>query len=183
MYTSIKTKNRLFQSHYKHGDSNKLLLYKSYSNKLTHLKKISKFHFYNSLFNEHRDNKTETWKIIHNLISKNKRSSQQNIPETIAIAKNKYKTNTEEFANLINNHFPNKGENMAAKIPSTQLLYSYTFDRNILNNFVINGINKNKVIDSINCLRRKSTHGLHRINSNLIKLLKTVISTILNKIV
>ena len=77
--------------------SNKVLLYKSYSNKLTHLKKISKRHYYNNLFIEHRDNKTEKWKIINNLISKNKKSSQQTIAETIAIKKKKYKTNTKEF--------------------------------------------------------------------------------------
>ena len=33
-----KTKNRLFRICYKLGDSNKLLLYKSYSNKLTYSK-------------------------------------------------------------------------------------------------------------------------------------------------
>ena len=157
-------------------------MYKSYSNKLIHLKKISKCQYYDKLFNEHRDNKTETWKIINNLISKNKKSSQQNIPETIAIGKKKYKTNTEEFSNLMNNHFTNIGENMAAKIPPTYYshihIYSYTFDRNILNSFVINEINKNEVIDSINCLKTKSTHGLHRISFKFIKLSKTVISTI-----
>ena len=83
-------------------------MYKLYSNKLTHLKKISKRQYYNNLFNEHRDNKTETWKIINNLISKNKKASQQNIPETIANGKKKYNTNTEEFANLMNSHFTNE---------------------------------------------------------------------------
>ena len=38
-------------------------------------------------------------KNINNLISKNKKSSQQTISETIAISKKNYKTNTEEFAN------------------------------------------------------------------------------------
>ena len=60
---------------------------------------------------------------------------------------------------------------MAAKIPPIHLSYSYTFDRNILlNSFVINEINQNEVIDSINCLSTKSTHGLHGINSEFIKL-------------
>ena len=71
---------------------------------------------------------------------------------------------------------------MTAKIPPTHLSYSYTFDRNILNSFVINDINKNEVIDSINCRRIKSTHGLHGINSKFTKLSKTVISTILTKL-
>ena len=59
---------------------------------------------------------------------------------------------------------------MAAKIPPTHLSYSYTFDRNILNSFVINEINQNEVIASINCLSTKCTHGLHGINSEFIKL-------------
>ena len=80
----------------------------------------------------------------------------------------------------MNNHFTKIGENMAAKIPPTHLSYSYTFDRNILNSFVINEINEN--IDSINCLKTKSTHGLYGISSKFIKLPKIVISTILTKL-
>ena len=71
---------------------------------------------------------------------------------------------------------------MAAKIPPTHLSYSYTFDRNILNSFVIYKINENEVIDNINCLKTKSIHGLHGISSKFIKLSKTVISTILTKL-
>ena len=71
---------------------------------------------------------------------------------------------------------------MAAKIPPIHLSYSYTFNRNILNSFMINEINENEVIDSINCLKTKSTHGLHGISSKSIKLSKTVISTILTKL-
>ena len=87
IYTSIKTKNRLFQTCYKYGDRNKLLLYKSYSNKLAHLKKISKRQYYNNLFNEHRDNKTETWKIISNLISKNKSHPNKIFQKQLQLAK------------------------------------------------------------------------------------------------
>ena len=71
---------------------------------------------------------------------------------------------------------------MAAKIPPTHLSYLNTFDRNILHSFVINEINENKVIDCINCLKTKSTHGLYGINFKFIKLSKTVISTILTKV-
>ena len=86
IYTSIKTKNRLFRTCYKHGDSNKLLLYKSYSNKLTHLKKISKRQYYNNLFNEHRNNKTETWKIksrLNKIFQKQLQLANRNIKLTL----------------------------------------------------------------------------------------------------
>ena len=82
----------------------------------------------------------------------------------------------------MNNHFTNMRKNTAATIPPTHLSYSYAFDRNILNSFVINEINENEVIDSINCLRTKSTYGLHEINSKFIKLSKIVIITILTKL-
>ena len=42
IYTSIKTKNRLFRACYKHGDISKVSFYKCFCNKLTHLKQISK---------------------------------------------------------------------------------------------------------------------------------------------
>ena len=50
IYNSIKTKNRLFRICYKHGDITKIVFYKTYCNKLTHLKRTFKIQSYNKLY-------------------------------------------------------------------------------------------------------------------------------------
>ena len=60
MYNFIKTKNRLFKICYKHGDIIKIAFYKTYCNKLTHLKRTSKVQHYSKLFNKCSNNNSET---------------------------------------------------------------------------------------------------------------------------
>ena len=70
---SIKTKNKLFRSHYRSNDLNKKLFYKKYLNKLTHIKYLAKQSYYKNLFKESEGDSYRTWSIIGELIDyKNK---------------------------------------------------------------------------------------------------------------
>ena len=85
IYNSIKTKNRLFRICYKHGDITKIAFYKTYCNKVTHLKRTSKIQYYNKLFNECNNNNSETWKLINTLITKKEKSTHKIIRDKISI--------------------------------------------------------------------------------------------------
>ena len=104
---SIKTKNRLFKICYKHGDFNKIAFSKTYCNKLTHLKRTFKIQYYNKLFNECNNNNSETWKLINTLITNKAKSAHKIIPDKISINEQLFKTNSNEFANVINDYFTN----------------------------------------------------------------------------
>ena len=57
---SIKTKNKLFQTHYRSNDPDKKLVYKKYLNKLTHIKCLAKRFYYKNLFKENYRNSYQT---------------------------------------------------------------------------------------------------------------------------
>ena len=84
IYDSIKTKNSLFRM-LKYGDITKTAFYKTYCNKLSHLKKTSKVQYYNKLFNECNNNNSATWKLINTLITKKVKSTHKVISDKISI--------------------------------------------------------------------------------------------------
>ena len=165
IYNSIKTKNRSFRICYKHGDFNKIAFYKTYCNKLTHLKRTSKIQYYNKLFNECNNNNSETWKLINTLITKKAKSAHKIIPDKISINEQLFKTNSNEFANVINDYFTNIGNKMAAKIPPSNVNYTDTLQQNILSSFVIDDIDDVEVMNSIHSLKTKASPGLHGISA------------------
>ena len=65
---SIKTKNKLFRSHYHSSDPNKKLIYKKHLNKLTHIKNLATRLHYKKLFLENQGNSHKTWSTVGELI-------------------------------------------------------------------------------------------------------------------
>ncbi len=61
---SIKTKQKMYYTHFFSNDSKKFKQYKIYSNKLNKIKSINKRNCYNTQFTKCKNNMKATWKII-----------------------------------------------------------------------------------------------------------------------
>ena len=77
---------------------------------LTHLMKLAKQEYYSNLFKKYNNNSAKTWKTINDLVNFKK------IPCKRSISSNSFKINgkeynaySEDFANLLNNHFSSIG--------------------------------------------------------------------------
>ena len=65
---SITTKNKLFAKCYKKNNTDLIVKYKIYLNKLTTIKRLSKEQYYTSQLIEHKQNISKQWSIINKVI-------------------------------------------------------------------------------------------------------------------
>ena len=73
---SIKTKQKMYYTHFFSNDSKKIKQYKIYSNKLNKIKSINKRNYYNTQFTKCKNNLKATWKIIGTLIKRKSKGMQ-----------------------------------------------------------------------------------------------------------
>ena len=79
---SIRNKNKMIKSHYLSHDKEKIKLYKTYSNKLTKLKTISKKKYYADEFPKCKNDARNAWKILRNLLP-SEHNSESKLPNFI----------------------------------------------------------------------------------------------------
>lgn len=68
IFKSIKTKNKLFKSHFIHGDYKDKLYFKKYRNHLPHCLRMSKISYYQNKFDKCKNNPAETWRTLKIII-------------------------------------------------------------------------------------------------------------------
>ena len=68
LLTSIKHKQKLYRTHFLNGDALSINFFKTYSNKLTRVKTLSKKMYYNSTINKYKNKPEELWKFINSVI-------------------------------------------------------------------------------------------------------------------
>ena len=71
---------------------------------------------------------------------------------------------------------------MAAKIPPSNVFYTDTLQQNILSSFVIDDIDDVEVMNSIHSLKAKASPGLHGISAKYFKISNRVVSPMLAKL-
>ena len=150
---------------------------------LTHLMKLAKQEYYSNLFKKYNNNSAKTWKTINNLVNFKK------IPCKGSISSNSFKINgkeynaySEDFANLLNNHFSSIGTEMANQIPPSDISYTSYIKTSCVSSMVLREINEDEVAEEINNLKMKSACGLLQISTKFIKMSKNVISLLLAQI-
>jgi len=67
--TSIAKKNALYKKQFTTNNPNIVRQYKTYRNKLTHLKEISKQNYYKHAFQKYNHDIKKTWKLVIEIIS------------------------------------------------------------------------------------------------------------------
>ena len=104
------------------------------------------------------------------------------IPDKISINEQFFETNSNKFSNVVNDYFTNIGNEMAAKIPPSNVIYTDTLQQNILSSFVIDDIDDVEVMNSIHSLKTKASPGLHGISAKYFKISNMVVSPVLAKL-
>ena len=111
---SVRKKNKLYRQLLRSPTPTRELQYKSYRNKLNHLIRIAKRHYYDQRFASAKNDLKETWKLINEVI--NKRKCKPSFPPSFR-SDGSVITDPAEIANGFCNYFTNVGPKLAAKIP------------------------------------------------------------------
>ena len=106
---SIKTKNKLFKTHYGSNNLDKKLFYKQFLNKLTHIKSLAK------RIKENQGNSYRTRSIIGELIDYKSKKRKSKMPTTMDIEGHTYNTSSGAFLNKLCEYFANVGATKDAK--------------------------------------------------------------------
>ena len=121
MLKSIKTKQKMYSTHFLCKSPKKIQQYKIYANKLNKLKSISKDNYYTNQFTKCKNNLKGTWKLIGTII---KWKTKGQCYPTKIIRHNKTYTKQRDIANQLKKHFVNAGPHLAEIIPSTNKHYN-----------------------------------------------------------
>ena len=93
-------------------------LYKTYGNKLTHIKEISKNMHYKSVIDVNKSNSNRLWKVINEIISQERKQTNK-IPREVIDANGHKQTDSVTVGNAFNQYFREVGSRLASKIPPT----------------------------------------------------------------
>ena len=113
---SIKTKQKMYRTHFHSNNIEKVNQYKRYSNKLNKVKLESKNYYYNTQFAKCKNNMKATWKLIGSII---KRKTKGQIHPTKITINNKIYTAKQDIVNQLNQYFVNVGPNLANSITTS----------------------------------------------------------------
>ena len=113
---SVKTKNKMFQLCYKQHNVDLIMKYKKYRNKLTKLTQIAKRMYYQNQLTSHKNNLSQRWKIINEIICSKKRYLE--MITSIIDSEGKEVSDQSIISKTLNEFFVNIGPNMDAKIPT-----------------------------------------------------------------
>ena len=169
----------MFKIHYLLNNPVKIREFKNYSNRLNHLKNISKKAYFCKKIDLSKNNLKAAWKIIGSPIKR--KTKGQNTPQRI-VRNNRTYTCNDDIANQFNKHFVNVGPSLASKIEDchdnpTQYILSSPF-----NSFVMSTVTETQVLNLFMSLdKSKSSIDIHVLN-NLIKLAAEPLSAPFTKI-
>ena len=178
---SIQIKNKLYRKLCRRKFKNKelLALYKTYRNKITHLKERSKQSYYHKLLLDNKGDVKKTWKVINAVI--NKKKNTINLPSKLEID-SEVITNSNEILDKLNNHFASVGKsNFSNKVDYREV--SQTLNTNQKNSFILNPTTPTEISQIIKKLNLRKASGYDDISVAVLKSNITIISLILSKLV
>ena len=128
---SIRRKNKLYHRKQKSKKAEDELLYKQYRNKLSRLLHISEQQHYDDLLKENKNNLKMSWRIMKDIISKNKTSSSCSrfyINDVVTITNDK-KVIAEKFNSFFINVGPNLAKKNSAEFPIANSIYDQKYQQ------------------------------------------------------
>ena len=97
LYVSIRYKQSLYKTHFKSNNIEKIIFFKKYSNKLTHLKSICKKRYFHEQISNNPNNPNLVWKALKFILP----SVKSNDDSTINLKVNgKYYNNQMKLQNI-----------------------------------------------------------------------------------
>ena len=170
---SILIKNKLYKKFLKTGSSYYHSKFKYYRNKLNHLIKISRKKYYNEYFSSCQGNPKKLWTGIKRIV--NHKSKCKYIPTKIS-SNNIDVTEPKEIANTFNSYFAEIGNNLANTVPSTDTAPQQYLNNQTYDTFYLFPTSVSEIEAEISKINVKKATGPYSIPSNILRLLKTVIS-------
>ena len=120
--TSAGQKNRLYKKFMKSHHPIHEAQYKTYKNKLNHIIRLAKHSYFDKKFLNAKNDLKETWKLIYEVINNRKR--KPSLPSSFILhPDSRVITDPLEIANSFCSYFTNIGQNLASKIPLTNLSF------------------------------------------------------------
>ena len=173
--TSIKQQNRLYKKFKKSLDVKDFKRYKSFRNKLTHVKESSKAIYFQKLVKNSRDSST-TWKVVNKIIRKNSPKSNS-LPTQISVKGNMI-SKPSEICRELNKYFCSIGHDMANSIVggANQSLTDTFCGHRVQNSIFLNPTDEYEVISIINKFKPNKASGIDDIPTKLIKAAKHILS-------
>ena len=163
---SIKRKNKLYLWYKKHPSKGNEKIYKTYKSKLAKLIQLAEREHYDRLFETHKSNVKESWKIINTILCRNK----VNVKSNKYIINNCVETDKNVIANKFNDFFVHIGPSLADKIPKTNIKPTSFIksEQKLTNSFFMEPITHNEVEKIIMSLK-DSSPGWDSINAKCLK--------------
>ena len=178
---SIRYKNKLYKMLCKNNFSNpqKVKEYKTYRNKLTKIKTISKKNYFEKRLQNCNENSAATWKVINEITNRQKNSCE--FPHKLEINEESF-TNPVEIVNKLNLHFSNIGKQTCLNSKSSQNSFS-TSPINYYNSFAWFEVHEKEISDIIKNLSSNKANGADNISVKILKLINCHIAPIISKLI
>ena len=172
----------MYKNNFLNGNDAQKLLFKTYSNKLTKVKRLSKEMYFHKEFDEKKNNCRKMWKTINSLLYK--KSADANSPPNNININGKICGNQLAMAEHFNYLFRTIGKRLVGKMEnsSSQSLTRYLTDRDSSSIF-LEPVDEREIISTVNLLPMKKSVGHDNIPVTFIKLVVKIIAPFLIKII
>ena len=161
---SIKHKNKLYMKQVKSPTASNITNYKLYKRMLNRALKNAERTHYELMLQENKKNSKKLWSILKEVINKKK---TLNTPKQFII-NDKLEHNQGIIANKFNMYFTNIGNELAEKIPASELNPISFIKSRIPDSIYLSEVDSNEVIKIILALKNASS-GHDGIHANILK--------------
>ena len=163
---SRKTKNKLYKKFIKNPNERNESIYKTYRNKFNKIEKAAKKHYYNNKFNEHKGNLKYSWKLIKEILNKNKFKMElpDNFKEDDILI-----SDPVEISNKFNEYFINIGPKLADKINDNNVNITNFLGERSMDSIFLDGVTEKEVEIEISTLNSNKSCGHDEIPPKFVK--------------
>jgi hypothetical protein len=145
---SISTKHKLHATFLKHPTPSNKSIYKTFKNRLSHIMKIAERESYQNALSSSKTNLRKSWKILKNIINKNRKFTQH--LQKITINGHLW-DDSHLIANSFNRFYTNIGNSLDQKIPTNNIGPVSFITTNYTNNLFLNPATEleiDKIVDN-----------------------------------
>ena len=172
----------MYKNNFLNGNDAQKLLFKTYFNKLTKAKRLSKKLYFHKEFDENKNNFYKMWKTINSLLYK--KSADANFPPNNIKINGKICDNQLAMAEHFNNFCCTIGKRLAGKMEnnSSQSVTRYLTHR-VSSSIFLEPVDERKIINTINLLPMKKLVGHANIPLTFITLVVKIVEPFLIKVI
>ena len=174
---SIKLKHRLYLTHRKSDDPDRVQHYKKYSNKLNKDIRKAKRNFYYNIFKINCNNPHKTWATISSLL--HSKLNVNRTPTNLCVD-GQVINELDDIVNSFNDYFSEVGVNIASKLPNNNPCEVKVYLSNRISSSVfLNPVTDTEIANIINELNVKKAGGYDEISSYFVKISASILIPIL----